>query len=493
VINKLSILDIGAVFAGRMGGILVNLVFLPIYRHLLTPWDFGAVSLILSLQALLMVLDLGLSTLIGRDFAAAKGSPQAELEASKAWMRGEGILLAAYIGAFLVGLATSEVVSVAGYKVPWHLLPLVIITVCFLFLLVLQNLALNVLIGAQRYRVASTSQVLGSLIRAGATVIVLMHLGSNLRWFLITQSAVSLLHLFATKYLCREAIRGTSPTDPEIWNFREIKMLLRRCRPLILFGVAGAAAMQLDKPIISAGMSVAALGPYFLAGTYAMTPIAVVVGPFAQYFQPRIATAMARGNVEEVETAMRQFVLLGVTSLIVTTAVLWLFRTDWIMLWLHQSQSEVETADLVKVLLPAAAIGSLGYFPSLLLVGTQDFRFIATLAATITIVLLTCVAFAAVRAQLTEVTYAYLGYHFASTAGLFIRSLVLKDTAIVSRIALVTIAKLVIPLVVAMLALYLAIDALPFERYWSKWLFALSAPLVSFPAVMCSRISKGLF
>ncbi|MGR5437916.1 hypothetical protein ACPV5C_28330, partial [Vibrio owensii] len=55
--------------------VLVGFIFLPFYRHHLGPEQFGVVAVILSLQNLLIMLDLGMSTLIGRDVAIAHSSP----------------------------------------------------------------------------------------------------------------------------------------------------------------------------------------------------------------------------------------------------------------------------------------------------------------------------------------------------------------------------------------------------------------------------------
>lgn len=61
-------------YASKTGALVVGLLILPQFSKLLGPSLFGVVAVILSVQQLLLTLDLGMSVVVGRELALTHGT-----------------------------------------------------------------------------------------------------------------------------------------------------------------------------------------------------------------------------------------------------------------------------------------------------------------------------------------------------------------------------------------------------------------------------------
>lgn len=427
-----NLLDLTALFGTKVGGILVGLIVLPLYHRMLTPTAFGVVAVVISLQAFFSVFDLGTSTLLGRDVAAHYGDVQRRPGLLKTW-RDTELLLAVFYAAGLLSTCIYWFISSPHYLG----IGILIGSVLLLWLLAIQNLSQILLVSARHYKTASLFQFLGVTIRAVVTLFLLYVFGAKLEVFIVSQITTALAHVILIRFFGNRCL-GVSGflltfARPVFLNAFQ---LLGRSKSLVLFGAAGAAAMQLDKPIISLQLSVAVLGPYFLASTYALTPVAVLAGPIAQFFQPKIFALQDRSN-DEISSEIRRFSGTLLVALFAPVATLWLFCPEWMAIWLH-STSINETAALARILLIAGTVGALGYIPNVLLVGRQDFWFLARFSTLLTILLLPSLALGATFGSISTIAWIYVGYHSSSTAVLWLRAYALPESRLSTRQAFYT-------------------------------------------------------
>ena len=191
--------------------------------------------------------------------------------------------------------------------------------------------------------------------------------------------------------------------------------------------------MQLDKLLVGAFMGAEAVSPYFLAGTFCLVPIAVLAGPVAQFFQPPVIRAHAAGDSGALRHRTHHLTVALLIAVIVPTVVLWLVREPLIRLWLREPALASEVAALASIMLPAAAIGAVGYVPLALLGALGDFAFQARLSALLTPLTLAGVAWAASQGDLFAVCWIYLGYYALLTSALWLRAASHKSTRLPAR------------------------------------------------------------
>lgn len=402
-----AILNLAMLYISKLGAIVVGLLILPQFNRLLGPEQFGAVAVILSVQALLLTLDLGTSTLVGRDVAA---HAERSGVAAGTWVAGKDLLTAAYLAITpLVCLCT------LAFRGPLSLVD-VIACVVLCWALTLQNLGQTALLAARRFAAAGVLQLGGVTSRALLTLWVLQVFEPTLSNFVLAQAACAVLHWVATRLACKQLF-GIPAEATGGLRGRAARALhmARRGAPLALFGLAGAAVMQLDKPIVSALASAADTAPYYLATVLCLAPLSTLAGPVAQFYQPRLIRALTGTDDQAVRTCLKSFTTVLVLITFLPSALLWLLREPIATAWLGTAGPHAQVAHYAAILLPGVAVGALGYLPYSILVARQDFRFQAAASTGMTILTLAAAAWMAHRGRVDGVCWVYAGYHCLST------------------------------------------------------------------------------
>lgn len=405
------ILDIAMLYVSKTGAVLVGILILPQFARLLGAEQFGIVAVIFSFQALLLTLDLGMSTLLSRDIAAADGDG----EALRAWRTSEFIVAGLY--AILIPAALG-----ASLHVDTGLSPVEMMMAMLLFwILTAQNLGQTVLLAKHHFVAAGSIQFIGVAARGVATLLALRFVAADLTTFLLAQLIFAAMQTVVTRRVGARLLRAASDGSAVRIGLAHCVQMAGRGRPLVLFGIAGAAAMQLDKPIVSAYTSAAQVAPYYLATTLCLTPLALLAGPVAQFFQPRLVRAIASGDVALMQRVLRPFSAAIVAVTILPSALLWALREPIASAWLGHAALVGDVARYTAILLPGVAVGALGFVPYGILVARQDYRFQALASGALTVAtLLATVAFA--RAQSIEgICWVYATYHATSTLTSWVR------------------------------------------------------------------------
>ena len=401
-------------YAGKTAGILVAFIFFPLYSRLLGPEQFGAVAVILSLQALLVMLDLGMSTMISRDVAAGQSKPYrlfGLVRTSEVCLAGFYFLLLALAIGFksLDGLSNINFFVVGG-------------AVLLFWVLVMQNIYYTAMLASGTYTCATIIQVVGTIARAISSIYVLSNFATTLTAFVLTQLFLAALHCLITRHYLKNALCVHGKKQPTV-GFSECYAMISRGRTLLVSGAAGAAAMQLDKPIISIFMSAADIAPYFLAVTLSATPVGILAAPIAQYFQVRITKDIAHNNHEAYKKNLSYFIIATAFAVLAPGMILFIFNEEIVAVWLGNSGQNHVVSSYSKILLIGYGMAAMGYIPYVIIIARQQFAFQAKLSIFATIFVLIWVAIAAYYSNITLVCYAYVAYFFIATFGFFARML----------------------------------------------------------------------
>jgi len=411
---------------GKVGAIVVGVLFLPLYLRAVGPGAFAAIATILALQAFALLVDFGLATMVARS-VAARTAPQQGLrstvvQAERALMIGYGL-----IG--LIGLlALPALRFVPQFGPHWTV---ALATWVFCLASAWQNILHTALMAAERFLVASTLHLVALLVRAALTLYALHHIDASVEAFVATQATVTALQAIVTRHvLLRRAPRAALPA----WT--DSLRLLRAGSSLLLSALAGASVMQLDKPLAKLGLSGAQASAYFLAGTLASLPITLLAAPLVQLFQPRLTMALAQQQVAPAVRQARQFTLLLLGVVAAPTLLAW-GSTGWLIeIWLKGNALTPQVAAIAKSLLPAFLLGGLSYLPVMLLLARGDYRWPAAMNAALAIFTLAALALAAMVGSVRGFALAYLAYFSCAAAASWWRVWSLDDVRPIARAGL---------------------------------------------------------
>lgn len=396
-------------YAGRLGTALVGLLVLPLFNKLLGPEQFGVVAILLSLQTLLVILDLGLAISMGRDVASLSAE---QLPLVRAMLfHAEKVLAVLYAGILLLTL-----VARLFFDMPLGFSGL-LVTVLLFGAITHQNVSQVALLARQDYAWAGVGQLMAVLLRHLLTLACFHLFAATLDVFLYTQCAGAVLYAWLTRTRLLARIPPVDSTLPlPASHARKLSMAL------MVNGIAGACAMQLDKPIVGALAGAAQTTPYYLATVLSLTPLTFLAGPVVQFFQPKLMASLARSEGLVDPALVRRFLLCIIATAFVPGLVLWLAAEPLTALWLHRAPNHVVVSEYTRILVVGATFGALGYVPHVLLVARQQYTFMAVASLALTTLTLLGTAWAAFHGDVRRICYIYATYHTAAAVVLWWRA-----------------------------------------------------------------------
>lgn len=416
--------DLVALFLGRLGGLALNLLFLPLYDAALGPDLFGAVALVLSIQAFFLVFDLGFASLLGAESASAGEDPFLRAEVAADWQLTERILPATGLTA---GTAAALLWAVISDGTPMVSALDLLLVAMMVALMMQANAGQAVLNARALYRFGSALSLCGALGRGTAALAAIQLFGPDFTIFVASQLAVVAVQQGVQSWKLRQTLGPPGPRHGRLGP------LLARLRPLMAYGLAGALLMQVDKPLVGFFFSLEAAGRWFLAMTYALTPVALLAGPLHQYFFPRLVA-----NLDQPADALRiamLFQLATVLAAAAPSAVLAWHAPLLVAIWLPHAADSALIAALAQPMVAAAAIGAMGYLPTAYLVASGDRAWLAGLAWGLLSCVVAGLLLAASNQTLRGLALVYSLYHIAGCLLLWAR--MLKTFPVAGRRALV--------------------------------------------------------
>lgn len=433
--NRKEIFSILALYAGKTSGVLIGVFMIPLFNSHFDRDKFGAIAIIIALQGFALIFDLGQGTLIMRSVGDLL-SGRHQLRQCSPVKASENLILLFYLSFFFV----SSVVLLAlqfliGLSVNWWIFLGIMI---LLPLLVSQNLHYTALLAAKDYLHASTHQILGQAGRAGVSLAAIIYIGNTVEIFLISQIALALVQFVAIRRRVTTVLRGYGEFDVPA-TIENVIGVAREGRALLLFSVAGAAVLYLDKPIVSGVLSAAEAGPYFLATTLCSVPVSVLAAPITSYFQPKIFSALASDSAYLIRSVTLSYVCALVIVMFLPSMAMVFFNEEIVALWMGGDPASKIVSSYVEILLPATAVGAFGFFPFLLLTYAKDYNFQAKMAVSLASVTLLACAYVARAGDLTNVCLVYAAYHIAALLASWLRAVYIGESQhLLSRSARIT-------------------------------------------------------
>lgn len=347
-------------FAGSIWVALIGLLFVPVYLHYLGVEAYGIIGVFAGLQAILSLLDLGLSPALSRDLARLSAFPDKAGEMRDLTRTLEIVNwgISAFILVFLLALSP----LLAHYWIqPGALSPNTVLQ-CLMIMSVsaavqfANGLFVGGLMGLQRQAGLNLINSVFAAVKAVGAVAVIVYFSRTIQAFLIWQVAVTLIQTFLTYFFLHISLpkseasaRFDSPLLKQVWRF---------AAGTTAIGVVVTVLTQTDKVILSRLLTLEYFGYYTLATTVSATGLSVIIGAINNAVYPELARLVALKD----ETALRRLYhyscqLMSVL-LIPAAAILAFFATDILLLWTRNETIALNTSGLLA--LTAVAFGGRG-------------------------------------------------------------------------------------------------------------------------------------
>ena len=355
----------GDLLAGVLGSVwsaLIGFAVVPLYLGYLGIEAYGLIGFFASTQALLQLLDMGLSPTINREVArySATGA-----------IRESAPLLHTLT---LVYFATAAVIAVAAYLLAPYVADHWLNSKTLSRRAVEQSVALmgvvvacrwpiglyqGVLLGGHRMRLTSgVAMVMATLTGIGA-IAVLATLSPTVEAFFIWQALMALLYASVMRMLAWRVIGRVANVR---FDVNQLKQVWRFTAGMSGVAISGVILMQLDKVVLSRLLPLDAFGRYALAALVA-TALYMVLTPTFNVIYPRLSALVARGDEHGIATLYRSGTQLLTAILFPLAAGVAVFSREVLVLWTGNAQLSEQTAPIVSLFIIGTALNGAMHFP----------------------------------------------------------------------------------------------------------------------------------
>ena len=350
--------NVVANFAGQAWNALLQIALIPVYLRVLGPEAYGLVGLFAAVEAVISVLDLGLSTTANRELAWRSEVRERAAE-SRGFVR---TLETVYWGS---GLCLGMLVAAAAPPIiaPWLAGPALShetvesAAVILAGLLAVRTPALlyrAVLLGLQRQVLLNAVAIAAGTVRYAGAAAVLLLVSRDVRaflgWLLVASAAeLVVLVVGAWSSLPRPSDRHKAKVD-----FSLLRGSWRFVAQMTGTGFLSFLLNQGDRILIGALLPLAQLGYYSVVRSLAGGLVLFVAPVFNAVF-PRFSAFLAVGNVEALRLTYHRASTWVTACVAPIAGVLIFFSFDVVLLW---TRSEA-AADASFLALSFLALGFL--------------------------------------------------------------------------------------------------------------------------------------
>ena len=349
--------NILANYLGTSVGALAPLLALPFYLSALGPKQFGLIAFIVMLQALLGLIDAGMSQALVREFALRANNTDAARFRSSALLFGFERIY--WVFAIVAGLITAVLAdSIASHWLKLDGLPVAFgrdaiygAAVIFAFQFP-GSVYRSVLVGAQAQVALNVLVLCSALIRHGGGVVIVW-VWPTLHAYLLWQALIALLETVVRGYLAWKTV-GVD-RNQAAWRASELYPVLGSVASMSGAVWLGALTTQMDKMVLSRVASIEQFGYYTIASTIGIGALQLIY-PVFQAVLPRAI------QLKDDKNALRALYikLLAIIALVAATGgLVFVSAGEWLLqVWLGSSALVESIYPVLAVLLVGATLNA---------------------------------------------------------------------------------------------------------------------------------------
>jgi O-antigen/teichoic acid export membrane protein len=357
-------LELLASFAGTGWSGIVQLACIPAYIKLMGIESYGLIGFYVVLQAMLQVLDLGLSPTMNREMARYSVQPEKAAEARDMvrtleigyWfiglLIGAGILTASHwLAVYWIRASAIPVRNVTQAVMLMGILAIFQWPVSF-YQGGLMGLRQQVPLNAIRVGAATLSNVGG--------VLILWLVSPTIQAFLIWQVGTNALLVTALAIFLWRGL-------PDSNRAARFDLVVARNVQRFAAGMTGIAVLSLvltqaDKVLVSKLFNLRMFAYYSLAWSVANGPL-IMAGCVFNVVFPRMSSLVTAGDKTAISQSYHRGSQLMAVLILPVAAVCALFSYEILHLWTGNSETAAKTAVTLSVLMGGSAINALLYVP----------------------------------------------------------------------------------------------------------------------------------
>jgi O-antigen/teichoic acid export membrane protein len=344
--------NLAAGLASSIWTALIGLAVIPFYVRYLGQEGYGLVGFLATAQAVVQILDLGLSTSINREIAR-----EAE---SGGWSDAPALLhsVAAiyWVMAGVIALATlalSHFIAATWLRAEGFAAGDLVYAVALIGVVIAcrwpGQLYQGVLMGARRIVAASVLNIAFVTLASVGAVLVLALVSPSVPAFLLWQAGVWLAFT-----LCARAVSWrVIGRERARFDRRQLGRIWRFSAGVTAITICGIALSQLDKVVLSKMLGLAEYGQYMIAFALAGT-LYLLSAPLFNAVYPRFSGLVQSGDAVHLVQTYRLSVRLLGTILFPIAMLFSVFPEELIQAW----TGDPELARAIGPLLPILAIGT---------------------------------------------------------------------------------------------------------------------------------------
>lgn len=337
---------------------------LPLYLRYMGLESYGLIGFFATLQAWLLLLDLGLSPTMNREMARFTGglhTPQGIrdlLRSMEIVYASVGLLLAAGVSLGSSWLASSwlnlqalpadvaaQAIGIMGlvFGIQW-----------------VGTLYRSALLGLQDQVWLAAASVAITTARAVGTVAVLAYVSPTVTAFVIFQCGVSL----AETAVVGLRLHRRLPPAPVGARFsaEAVRRVWRFAAGLTLIAVLATLLTQVDKILLASLLPLADFG-YFSLAVAVAGALSILVGPIHNVAYPRFSELVAAGDRRMLAEDYHRFSQLLSVAVLPATLVMSVFAREIVLLWTQDAGIAEKVAPLVSVWAIGTALNGIMHVP----------------------------------------------------------------------------------------------------------------------------------
>lgn len=357
-------LELVASFAGTGWTGVVQLACIPAYIKLIGIESYGLIGFYLVMQAMIQVLDLGLSPTMNREMARYSVQPEKAAEA-------RDLVRTLEISYWLIGLLIGAGILTAA---PWlavhwiraSALPIRNVTQAVKLMGILAVFQWPVsfyqggLMGLRQQVQLNALKVGAATANNVGAVLILWCVSPTIQAFLIWQVGVNALLVTA---LAISLWRGLPSSDRAArFDLAVARNVRRFAAGMTGIAVVSLVLTQADKLLVSKLFSLRMFGYYALAWSVANGPL-IMAGCVFNVAFPRMSALVSAGDKNVISQSYHRGSQLMAVLILPIAAVLWLFPFEILHLWTGNSETAAGAARVLSVLMVGSAINALLYLP----------------------------------------------------------------------------------------------------------------------------------
>jgi O-antigen/teichoic acid export membrane protein len=357
-------LELAANLTGSAWSMVVQLLCIPLYIKFLGIEAYGLIGFYLMLQAMLQVLDLGLSPTMNREMARYSVQPERANEA-------RDLVRTLEVGYWLIGVIIGLALVLASPWIATHWikassLPIRTVKQAVTLMGILAVLQWPVsfyqggLMGLRKQVLFNVFRIIAASVSNGGAVLVLWLASPTIQafflWLVLTNAIMVVIwttFLWRSLPLSNRAARFDFALLRDIWRFAA--------------GMSGIATFSLilgqaDKVVLSKVFSLTVFGYYTIAGIFGAGLIMIVSSVFNTIF-PQFSALVAQADEEAMIRLYHKATQLMLLLIIPLTLVLALFSVEVLQLWTRNAEVARHAGPIATILVLGAALNALMFLP----------------------------------------------------------------------------------------------------------------------------------